>query len=133
MWRPELDTSEHVDSEWHCIESVRQEIAAFRGGWLHPVSYLVLAPNSPYRDALDLFLESAKGVFARSEATSSSETEAGASSDPVVGVHEKIGAGLFIVSGDMVMLLKRHPDSGNGGTWGLPGGNQDPEDHGDLW
>lgn len=31
-----------------------------------------------------------------------------------------------------VLLLKRSLTSGNPGTWGLPGGNADPEDEGDL-
>lgn len=31
-------------------------------------------------------------------------------------------AGLLIVSGDRLLLLKRARSTGNGGTWGLPGG-----------
>ena len=58
----------------------------------------------------------------------------------------KVGAGLFIVhstaseatagSSDRkykVLLLKRSMASGNPGTWGLPGGNRDEEDNGDLY
>ena len=50
-----------------------------------------------------------------------------------MGKPEKIGAGILIHCEGEVLLLKRHPESGNGGTWGLPGGNQDKEDNGDLW
>lgn len=48
---------------------------------------------------------------------------------------EKIGAGLFIVTQDTkkVLLLKRSMESGNPGTWGLPGGNRDDEDGDDLF
>jgi 8-oxo-dGTP pyrophosphatase MutT (NUDIX family) len=46
---------------------------------------------------------------------------------------EKIGAGILFVNRGDVLLLKRSPASGNGGTWGLPGGNADDEDRGDLW
>lgn len=45
---------------------------------------------------------------------------------------EKTGAGLLIACGTDIFLMRRHPESGNGNTWGIPGGNQDPEDNGDL-
>jgi ADP-ribose pyrophosphatase YjhB (NUDIX family) len=55
----------------------------------------------------------------------------------------KVGAGLFIVHATCstdasnreykVLLLKRSMASGNPGTWGLPGGNRDEEDNGDLY
>ena len=47
----------------------------------------------------------------------------------------KIGAGLLFVDFDAVtkkphvLLLRRALSSGNGGTLGLPGGNQDPGEH----
>lgn len=34
-------------------------------------------------------------------------------------------AGLLIISGDRLLLLKRARTAGNGGTWGLPGGRLD--------
>lgn len=34
-------------------------------------------------------------------------------------------AGLLIISGDRMLLLKRAKTTGNGGTWGLPGGRLD--------
>ena len=62
--------------------------------------------------------------------------------DGVEGLADKVGAGLLIVSpplgGEgakpqrMALLLKRAATSGNGNTWGLPGGNSDPGET-DLW
>ena len=40
---------------------------------------------------------------------------------------EKSGAGLLLVSGGDVLLLLRNSRHNNS-TWGLPGGNRDPED-----
>ncbi|KAK9908333.1 hypothetical protein WJX75_006239 [Coccomyxa subellipsoidea] len=40
---------------------------------------------------------------------------------------EKVGAGLFIVSGDEVLLLRRNSKH-NDNTWGLPGGNAEADD-----
>tara|TARA_Y100000034_G_scaffold97628_1_gene119273 strand:- start:515 stop:982 length:468 start_codon:yes stop_codon:yes gene_type:complete len=37
----------------------------------------------------------------------------------------KRGAGILFTDGDSVLLLKREPDSSEGGTWGLPGGKQE--------
>lgn len=62
------------------------------------------------------------------------------SSSPVqIDVPDKVGAGLLIVKGErgevggrVALLLKRSMQSGNGGTWGLPGGNRDPGET-DLW
>ena len=62
--------------------------------------------------------------------------------DGVDGCADKVGAGLLIVSPPldkanpepqrMALLLKRASSSGNGNTWGLPGGNSDPGET-DLW
>ncbi|KXZ55430.1 hypothetical protein GPECTOR_3g80 [Gonium pectorale] len=49
-----------------------------------------------------------------------------------IGVPSKIGAGLLICCEGACLVLKRSENSGNAGTWGLPGGNADPEDGGDL-
>lgn len=43
----------------------------------------------------------------------------------------KIGAGIMLLSAGEVLLLLRN-SSHNRNTWGLPGGNADPEDGGDL-
>ncbi|KAG2496564.1 hypothetical protein HYH03_005386 [Edaphochlamys debaryana] len=44
----------------------------------------------------------------------------------------KVGAGLLICCEGACLVLKRSEASGNPGSWGLPGGNADPEDAGDL-
>ena len=71
-----------------------------------------------------------------------SKSEMDTSMDGGSALPEKVGAGLLIVSpplgtGEaeprrMVLLLKRAAASGNGNTWGLPGGNSDPGET-DLW
>lgn len=38
---------------------------------------------------------------------------------------EKRSAGLLVVAGKRILLLRRSRRSGNGGTWGLPGGQLD--------
>eukprot|EP00892_Ulva_mutabilis_P011531 jgi/Ulvmu1/8750/UM048_0004.1 len=44
---------------------------------------------------------------------------------------EKVGAGLlFCCEGDVLVLLRNSKHNNN--TWGLPGGNADKEDNGDL-
>ncbi|GIL65693.1 hypothetical protein Vafri_19373 [Volvox africanus] len=49
-----------------------------------------------------------------------------------VGAPTKVGAGLLICCEGACLLLRRSETSGNPGTWGLPGGNADPEDAGQL-
>ncbi|GLC33887.1 hypothetical protein PLESTB_000814700 [Pleodorina starrii] len=49
-----------------------------------------------------------------------------------VGAPSKIGAGLLICCEGACLLLRRSEDSGNPGTWGLPGGNADAADGGQL-
>ncbi|KAG2424215.1 hypothetical protein HXX76_014746 [Chlamydomonas incerta] len=44
----------------------------------------------------------------------------------------KVGAGLLICCEGSCLLLRRSEASGNPGTWGLPGGNADAADAGDL-
>ena len=36
----------------------------------------------------------------------------------------KLSSGLLLFAGRKLLLLKRAPDAGNGGTWGLPGGQR---------
>ena len=40
----------------------------------------------------------------------------------------KVSSGLLILSGRRLLLLKRAPHTGNGGTWGLPGGRLDNQE-----
>lgn len=44
---------------------------------------------------------------------------------------EKVGAGFLFVSGGSALLLKRSSKH-NDQAWGLPGGNMEPQDQGDL-
>lgn len=41
---------------------------------------------------------------------------------------KKRSAGFLVLSGRRLLLLKRSRRSGNGGTWGLPGGQMDPRE-----
>ncbi|KAG2430314.1 hypothetical protein HYH02_013791 [Chlamydomonas schloesseri] len=48
------------------------------------------------------------------------------------GSPTKVGAGLLICCEGSCLLLRRSESSGNPGSWGLPGGNADEADRGDL-
>ena len=38
--------------------------------------------------------------------------------------HAKLSSGLLLFAGKRLLLLKRSSESGNGGTWGIPGGQR---------
>jgi 8-oxo-dGTP pyrophosphatase MutT (NUDIX family) len=40
----------------------------------------------------------------------------------------KLSSGFLLFSGKRLLLLKRAEKSGNGGTWGVPGGKRDPDE-----
>ncbi len=108
-------------------------------------------PKTPH-GMEDLVDDASPGTLARTLSLSSgipvisSLVRSISKSEPSVvgvdGLADKVGAGLLIVSpplgGEdpepqrMALLLKRAANSGNGNTWGLPGGNSDLGET-DLW